>query len=138
MIIKTEGQMTKYFTQKLTRHITASLALMSTAVLAVPAQATDLWCTTKIGAMGTAQTSVWVQMDANNGNKWTMVCDLSSTVNGTTAQGCQGMLSTILTAKATGKTITMHLGGPGTYVTCSQMPDQWNGAISSTWTAITD
>jgi hypothetical protein len=129
--------MSLYFITKTTKSLAASLALIGAAILAMPAQATDLWCNTKIGAYGIDNgSSLWINMDASNGGKWTAVCNLAVTTNNSvTPQACQGMMSTILTAKALGRGVSLHLMGPGTYATCSQMPNAWNAAISSVWTA---
>jgi hypothetical protein len=122
---------------KMTKIFATSLALAGTVVFTIPAQATDLWCGTKIGTYGVDNGgNLWIGMDANNGGKWTMICNLYATTNnGVNGETCKGMMSTVLTAKALGKTVTLHLLDSGSYASCSDMPIQWNSAISSVWTA---
>lgn len=123
--------------QSMIRRIALVLTMLTGGLATTAAQATDLWCNTKIGVYGVSNDGLlWIAMDAANSGKWTAVCSLSGTTNnGVTPQACQGMMSTILTAKALGKSVTLHLMGSGNYATCGDMPVSWTSSISSVWTS---
>jgi hypothetical protein len=102
------------------------------------AQATDLWCTTKVAAIG-AHNELWMQLDASNGSKWTQVCRLNgASSNNISAQGCQGMMAILLSAKGLGKSVTLHLFGPGSYASCSALPVEWDASINAVWVTMVD
>lgn len=101
---------------------------------ASPAFADDFWCNTKAVAVGQdSGGAIWLGMDQANGGRFLYVCTMP-----TEKEKCQGMLSILLAAKGTGKTLNMRVVGNVGATSCSTVPAEWTSSIRPVWLAIID
>lgn len=111
-----------------------AMAVLGSSVLsAAPAAAGDYWCNSLVSQVGVdSGDQVWLQISTSAGGRWLYVCSLSPSATSPSAAGCQSMHATLLSAKALGKQVEMHLVGTHSATSCATNPG-WNTEDRIVW-----